>query len=166
MSCTAAKSTAAFSGLLLVVLAVAACTTPSADPAASASAATASGSTAESSPSATAGAATETPAGCTDIAVITTPWHETGSDDPVELQGELVDMGPKEYASGTVGYNTDGEIETYTVAAGDTMEGIAQRFCVDSVTVAVYNHAWDTYPNIQPGDVFILRPDPTEPWTE
>ncbi|WP_314094768.1 LysM peptidoglycan-binding domain-containing protein [Microbacterium foliorum] len=102
---------------------------------------------------------------CGDLAFITTPSHELGSDDPVELRGELVDMGASAYASGPVGYNDDEQIESYTVAEGDSLVGIGERFCVDFVTVAVYNHRFPPSPTIQPGDVLTMRPDPAAPWS-
>lgn len=73
-------------------------------------------------------------------------------------------MGESEDASGTVGMTEDGKIETYTVAPGDSLIGIGERFCIDYVTVAVYNHRFPPDPSIQPGETLILRPDPTAPW--
>lgn len=87
-------------------------------------------------------------------------------DEPVSayLVGDLMDRGPVEgAAAGEVALNADGEIESYTVAAGDSMPGIGQRFCVDEVTVSQYNHVFP-WGAIHPGDVLILRPDPDEPW--
>jgi hypothetical protein len=103
--------------------------------------------------------------GCGVLAFITTPSHELGSDAPVELRGELVDRGASASASGPVGYNADQQIESYTVAQGDSLMGIGERFCVDFVTVAVYNHRFSPNPTIQPGDVLTMRPDPTAPWS-
>lgn len=102
---------------------------------------------------------------CDNLSFITTPSHELGSDDPVELRGELVDLGASAHASGTVGHNVEGQIQTYTVAAGDSLTGIGERFCVDYVTVAVYNHRFPPNPTIQPGDVLTMRPDPNAPWS-
>ena len=66
-------------------------------------------------------------------------------------------MGATELASGPVGYNADGLIETYTVASGDTRVAIGERVCGDYVTVGAYNDRFGTK-QIQPGDVLILRP--------
>ncbi|BDV31944.1 LysM peptidoglycan-binding domain-containing protein [Microbacterium terricola] len=105
----------------------------------------------------------EGPGDCEASAMITTPWHTQGNE-PVELRGELTDMGATEFAGGPVGYNADGLIESYTVQPGDTLIGIGERFCIDFVTVGVYNHRFGSS-EIQPGDVLVLRPDPTAPWT-
>lgn len=84
--------------------------------------------------------------------------HPYGPHDPAaQLGGELVDMGTSVWASGEVGYNTDGLIETYTVAAGDSMIGIGERFCIDYETVRGYNDRIGAN-EIQPGDVLVLRP--------
>lgn len=78
------------------------------------------------------------------------------------LVGDLVDRGSVEgAASGVVGYDDSGRIESYTVAAGDSLSGIGQRFCVDEITVRQYNHI---YPDVHPGDLLILRPDPSAEW--
>lgn len=65
-------------------------------------------------------------------------------------------MGATALASGEVGYTADGLIETYTVAPGDTLIAIGERFCVDYVTVGAFNDRFMT--DLQPGDVLILRP--------
>lgn len=94
------------------------------------------------------------PGNCTTNAAI----HPYGPHDPhARLGGELVDMGVSDFASGEVGYNAEGLIETYTVAAGDTLVAIGERFCIDYVTVGAYNDRLSTKV-IQPGDVLVLRP--------
>jgi hypothetical protein len=94
------------------------------------------------------------PGNCTTNAAI----HPYGPHDPnARLGGELVDMGVSDYASGEVGYNAEGLIETYTVASGDTLVAIGERFCIDYVTVGAYNDRFGTEV-IQPGDVLVLRP--------
>jgi hypothetical protein len=96
----------------------------------------------------------EGPGDCESNAAI----HPYGPHDPAaQLGGELVDMGTSAWASGEVGYNAEGLIETYTVAAGDSMIGIGERFCIDYVTVSGYNDRFGTN-EIQPGDVLALRP--------
>lgn len=82
-----------------------------------------------------------------------------------ELLGELTDMGATTYASGTVRQNADGEIEAYTVQSGDTPAGIGERFCIDYITVLIYNHRVPPGTTIQPGDILVLRPDPDAPWS-
>lgn len=67
----------------------------------------------------------------------------------------LVDMGPRQFATGTATYDDDGQPVAYTVAAGDAGEAIGARFCIDYITVMPFN---DTFPMIHPGDVLRLRP--------
>ncbi|MEJ1086850.1 LysM peptidoglycan-binding domain-containing protein [Microbacterium sp. Mu-80] len=94
------------------------------------------------------------PGGCASNAAI----HPYGAHDPrAQLGGELVDMGASDLASGEVGYNADGLIETYTVESGDSLIAIGERFCIDYVTVGAYNDRFGPK-QIQPGDVLILRP--------
>lgn len=96
----------------------------------------------------------EGPGECESNAAI----HPYGAHDPrAQLGGELVDMGVSELASGEVGYDAEGLIETYTVAPGDSLISIGERFCVDYVTVGAYNDRFGPT-EIQPGDVLILRP--------
>ncbi|MFB7890977.1 LysM domain-containing protein [Microbacterium sp. NPDC056044] len=96
----------------------------------------------------------EGPGDCATNAAI----HPYGAHDPsARLAGELTDMGVTEYASGEVGYTADGLIETYTVASGDSLIAIGERFCVDYVTVGAYNDRSGSKV-IQPGDVLVLRP--------
>ncbi|GAA1968745.1 LysM domain-containing protein [Microbacterium deminutum] len=102
------------------------------------------------------------PGNCTTSAFI----NITGSDNSPsygKLLGELTDMGATEYADGPVGYTADGLIETYTVQPNDSLISIGERFCVDYVTVGSYNHRFGSTA-IQPGDVLVLRPDPSVPW--
>lgn len=67
----------------------------------------------------------------------------------------LVDMGPREFAQGTVTRDAEGRLATYTVAPEDAGPAIGTRFCVDYITVFQYN---DVYPWPHPGDVLRLRP--------
>lgn len=87
------------------------------------------------------------------------------------LKGELVDLGPSEYAEGAVTLNDAGEIVSYTVASGDVYELIYKRFCfTDYYDVTTYNSGLEpvrsrpAYKGIEVGDVLILRPDPTVEW--
>ncbi|MEV8359181.1 LysM domain-containing protein [Microbacterium sp. NPDC076895] len=86
-------------------------------------------------------------------------------EGPGKLLGELTDMGASEYASGPVGYDEKGKIETYTVQPGDALAAIGERFCIDYITVGVYNHRMPPGKTIQPGDILVLRPDPTATWS-
>jgi LysM repeat protein len=89
---------------------------------------------------------------CTSRAHI--PWVQ--SKFPA-LSGTLVDNGPTELADGTVGYDAEGRISTYTVQPGDAGESIGNRFCIDFLSLASYNGR-NGPKVIQPGDVLVLRP--------
>lgn len=87
------------------------------------------------------------------------------------LDGDLVDLGPREFAQGTVRYNDAREIVSYTVASNDVYELIYKRFCfTDYYDVISYNSGLEpmrsrpAYKGLEPGDVLILRPDPTVEW--
>ncbi|MFJ4254218.1 LysM peptidoglycan-binding domain-containing protein [Microbacterium sp. NPDC090003] len=80
-----------------------------------------------------------------------------------KLLGDLVEMGPSEWASGEALTDADGEIYAYVVAPGDSPIAIGERFCIDYTTVLSHNHV---RVNINPGDVLYLRPDPTLPWVD
>ena len=92
--------------------------------------------------------------------------HVTGA-----LDGELVDLGPREFAKGTVQHDSAGEIVSYTVASGDVYDLIYARFCFkDYYGVITYNSGLEplrsrpAYKGLEPGDVLILRPDPAVVW--
>ncbi|MCY1715947.1 hypothetical protein OVA26_03175 [Microbacterium sp. SL62] len=77
------------------------------------------------------------------------------------LSRDLVDRGPRDFAEGTVGRDGQGRVVTYTVAAGDALDAIGDRFCLANPTVvATLNHTRV----IQPGELLLLRPDSTLPW--
>ncbi|SJN45787.1 hypothetical protein FM104_14285 [Microbacterium esteraromaticum] len=87
------------------------------------------------------------------------------------LKNEPVDLGPSTYAEGTANFNDAGEIVSYTVAPGDVYEMIYKRFCFTNFySVLTYNNGFEpmrsrnSFSNIHPGDVLILRPDPTVEW--
>jgi hypothetical protein len=72
----------------------------------------------------------------------------------------LVDMGPREFATGEVTRNDQGLLTSYTVAPGDAMQAIGHRFCMDEVRLLIANDAW---PTLQPGDVLSFPTIPTNP---
>ncbi|MER7797614.1 LysM peptidoglycan-binding domain-containing protein [Microbacterium sp. NPDC096154] len=82
--------------------------------------------------------------------------------DSAELVGDITDTGVREYAVGQPTLNADGQIISYTVQAGDALEAIAARFCIDANSFGTYNKV--TYWAMQPGDVLVLRPDPEAAW--
>ncbi|WP_168627665.1 hypothetical protein [Cryobacterium sp. BB307] len=55
-------------------------------------------------------------------------------EEPDQLGGysilELRDTGPRPYATGDVKTDEAGKPASYTVAAGDTMISVAERFCI------------------------------------
>lgn len=98
-------------------------------------------------------------------------YNEDGGQIVGELRGEIVDLGPRPHAEGTVQHNDAGDIVSYTVAPGDVYEPIFNRFCFSSFyDVYTYNLGLEPMRtrgpswSIQPGDVLILRPDPTVEW--
>ncbi|WP_334148881.1 LysM peptidoglycan-binding domain-containing protein [Microbacterium sp.] len=96
-------------------------------------------------------------------------WIYIGSDDDgpmhAEMLGaELVDMGAREFATGTVGVDDQGRIATYVVAPGDTEAAIGERLCiVNGTALSDLNHyvAGDA---IQPGDILNVIPNPNDEW--
>lgn len=75
--------------------------------------------------------------------------------------GELLDRGAREFAAGSAGLDAEGAIVTYTVAAGDALDAIAERFCIaNALTIAQLNHTR----TIHPGEVLLLHPDGSIPW--
>jgi len=97
-------------------------------------------------------------------------WNEDGGTVTGLFEGEMVDLGPRDNAAGTVQLNEAGEIVSYTVAPNDVYEIVAKRFCFSYYDIITYNtglepllsRAW--HRGIEPGDVLILRPDPTVEW--
>lgn len=90
------------------------------------------------------------------------PREENETSTRVWLEGpELTDTGPLDLAAGDVTLDHDGNLATYTVAAGDSGLAIGERFCVDYITVFQFNHI---YPQPHPGDVLALRVDPSVPF--
>lgn len=78
-----------------------------------------------------------------------------------ELKHELIDLGSRDNAAGDTTLDANGKILSYTVAPGDSPIAIGDRFCVDYITVLQYNRTW---PEIDPGEVLVLSPDPTIQW--
>jgi hypothetical protein len=104
------------------------------------------------------------PGNCTTDSLINLSGRDGG---PVyaKLLGTPVDMGASSGANGTVTLDSEGQILSYTVAAGDVLELIGARLCIDYVTVGVYNFHTPGPVTIHPGDVLVIRPDPTVPVT-
>lgn len=77
------------------------------------------------------------------------------SDSAGRVKGWIADFGATDGANDTVTRNADDEIETYTVASGDNLTAVADRFCFDTGSLATYN---ETGPNLTVGEVLVLRP--------
>ncbi|MGO2863045.1 MAG: LysM peptidoglycan-binding domain-containing protein [Brevibacterium sp.] len=99
------------------------------------------------------------PDGCKASAYI---WIGSENDGPMRaaMEGaELVDMGPREFATGEVHLDDNGRPATYTVAPGDVLTRIGDRFCIyNGGMLSILNN----YPGgatIQPGDVITLNAD-------
>lgn len=92
--------------------------------------------------------------GCTHPAEITFGRMSARVDGVVE------DRGARPYAEGTVGYDENGAITTYTVAAGDGFIMIGERLCIENpLSLDMFNHSRDIYP----GQVLRLSQDSDVP---
>ena len=81
--------------------------------------------------------------------------------DERELERDSGGPGARELAAGTASLDDEGRIETYTVAPGDALYAIGDRFCIaNALTIAMLNHTR----TIQPGEVLLLHPDSSIPW--
>lgn len=77
------------------------------------------------------------------------------------LKGELVDLGTREFAMGTVERDDEGTIVSYTVAAGDVTSVIGERLCIENATsMATLNHTG----TIHPGQVLRFDRNPDVLW--
>ncbi|WP_194421078.1 hypothetical protein [Microbacterium abyssi] len=94
-------------------------------------------------------------------------WIGSDNDEPMHaemLGADMVDMGPREFATGGVGLDDQGRPATYTVAPGDVTSVIGDRFCIyNGIALETLN----MYPGgdaIQPGDVLTLNADLVTDW--
>ncbi|WP_341935481.1 hypothetical protein MRBLWO14_001133 [Microbacterium sp. LWO14-1.2] len=92
-----------------------------------------------------------------------------GSDDGAPPHAEhlgvdLVDLGPRDYALGTVGFDDQGRIATYTVAPGDVETVIGERFCIYNGMALGMLNGYKGGDAIQPGDVITLNADLVTDW--
>ncbi|WP_404472242.1 hypothetical protein [Microbacterium aerolatum] len=78
-----------------------------------------------------------------------------------KLRGKLQDLGPRKFADGIIGRDDEGDIVSYTVAAGDAPYAIGDRLCIENPLAMTHlNHTR----TIQPGQVLQLSPDFEVPW--
>lgn len=78
------------------------------------------------------------------------------------IAGELRDMGVNEFANGEITRDNAGQIVTYTIAAGDTIMGIAERLCVDWQDLKLWNYGnrvdAQKFPIVEAGATMMFRP--------
>lgn len=88
------------------------------------------------------------------------PMHveQTGAD--------LVDMGPVDFATGEVGLDDQGRPVTYTVAPGDVLTRIGERFCIYNGNALGLLNGYSHGAVIQPGDVLTLNADLVTGWVD
>lgn len=89
-------------------------------------------------------------------------WIGSDAGEPMhaEMQGaDLVDMGPREFAVGEVALDEQGRPASYTVAPGDVLSRIGDRFCIyNGMSLSTLNNYLGGEV-IQPGDVLTLNAD-------
>lgn len=90
-----------------------------------------------------------------------TPAYIHISGTSAEVTGKIVDRGSRDFASGTVGLDDEGNIVSYTVASGDVPGAIGERLCIyNGILLATLNHTRDVHPD----QVLRLDPDPAVTW--
>lgn len=75
------------------------------------------------------------------------------------LTENFMDMGPREFAQGDVTLGSDGLPSGYTVAPGDLIESIGERFCIVNGASLLALNGYAPGETIHPGDVLGLTPD-------
>lgn len=117
-------------------------------------AATADAATPDTSPSAASPAAE---AAATNPDACTNPAQIILSSGGAGVTGQIEDRGAREFAQGTVGLDDEGNIVSYTVAAGDAEYAIGDRLCiVNGPALADLNHVRTVHPD----QVLRLTADP------
>lgn len=116
------------------------------------------------------GNGTSIPAGgpgeCASSAYIWIGSMDDGPIHPEMLGDDLVDMGSREFAVGEVVLDDQGRPATYTVAPGDALFAIGDRFCIyNGLSLASLN-GYRGYEAIQPGDVLTLNADLVTDWVD
>lgn len=98
--------------------------------------------------------------GCKAMSYINIESVNGGPFTATLLGPALVDMGARQYARGTITRDAQGQIVSYTVAPGDVLGAIGDRFCIyDGSSLSTLNglQPWTV---IQPGEVLKLQPGP------
>ncbi len=99
------------------------------------------------------------PGDCAGSAYLLIGTRDAKSITKELLPENLVDMGPRKFAQGEVGYDGQGRVATYTVAAGDVAGVIGERLCIyNGGLIGMLNgHSGDE--PIQPGEVLVIKPE-------
>lgn len=90
-------------------------------------------------------------------------------NEPMHVEqggADLVDMGPNDFANGEVGLDNQGRPATYTVAPGDVLERIGDRFCIYNGNLLGLLNGYSGGAAIQPGDVLTLNADLVTDWVD
>lgn len=98
------------------------------------------------------------PGDCLGTAVISIGTMDGNTTTEVLLPENLIDMGPSKFAEGEVGYDDQGRVATYTVAAGDVLDAIGKRFCTYNGGLLGTLNGYKGYESIQPGDTLVINP--------
>lgn len=96
-------------------------------------------------------------------------WIGSVGDEPMHAEmggADLVDMGPREFAVGEVGLDSQGRPATYTVAPGDATYAIGDRFCIYNALTLELLNGYGHGTAIQPGDVLTLNADLVTDWVD
>lgn len=104
------------------------------------------------------------PGDCTASADIHIASQEGKTIAEVLLPENLVDMGPRKFAKGKVGYDKQGRISTYTVAAGDVLAAIGDRLCLVNGLMIGDLNGYEGYEAIQPSEVLVINPETIPGW--
>lgn len=99
------------------------------------------------------------PGDCETTSMVNITKEDDGPWTVKLLGPDPVDMGEREFAQGEVGYADDGRIATYTVALGDAVYAISDRFCLNGAQLPSLHGNPEGYGALQPGDVLVVNPD-------
>lgn len=104
------------------------------------------------------------PGDCESAAYIFIGMLDDQSIAEVLLPENLVDMGPREFAQGEVGYDATGRVSTYTVAPGDVSSAIGSRLCIVNGLGLEDLNGYGAGRSIHPGDVLVIDPETVPGW--
>ena len=96
-------------------------------------------------------------------------WIGSTGNEPMHVEqggADLVDMGPVDFANGEVSLDDQGRPATYTVAPGDVLTRIGERFCIYNGNALGLLNGYSHGAVIQPGDVLTLNADLVTDWVD